>query len=165
MNNITSIMEPNLIYIVLGIGAFAILEFILILILFAGLGKNKKRYNKMMKGENNKSLEEVISSSLDKINRAEASASGLAERFEKLEVGIKSCVQKVGVIRYKAFEDVGSDLSFSVALLDGNNDGVIITGIYGRMESTTYAKPVDKGISRYELSEEEAKALEQAMNK
>ena len=49
-------MEPNLIYIVLGIGAFAILEFILILILFAGLGKNKKRYNKMMRGENKKLL-------------------------------------------------------------------------------------------------------------
>ena len=68
---------------------------------------------------------------------------------------MKKCVQKVSIIRYKAFEDVGSDLSFSIALLDENNDGIILTGIYGRNESTTYAKPIDKGISRYDLSEEE----------
>ena len=58
-------------------------------------------------------------------------------------------------MRYKAFEDVGSDLSFSVAILDSYNDGIILTGIYSRHDSVTYAKPVDKGISRYELSEEE----------
>ena len=69
------------------------------------------------------------------------------------------------VIRYKAFEDVGSDLSFSVALLDGENNGVILTGIYGRDYSTTYAKPIDKGISRYDLSEEELHVLNAAMNK
>ncbi|MGL5616363.1 MAG: DUF4446 family protein [Sarcina sp.] len=165
MNNIISMVEPNLIYIVLGIAAFAVLEFILILILFGGLSKTKKKYKKMMRGENNKNLEEIIESSLEKINKAEASASTVVDRFEALEGTMKNCVQKVGVIRYKAFEDVGSDLSFSVALLDGNNDGVMITGIYGRMESTTYAKPIDKGISRYELSEEESKALAQAINK
>ncbi|MDU4472647.1 MAG: DUF4446 family protein [Clostridium perfringens] len=60
---------------------------------------------------------------------------------------------------------VGSDLSFSVALLDGENNGVILTGIYGRDYSTTYAKPIDKGISRYDLSEEELHVLNAAMNK
>jgi hypothetical protein len=59
---------------------------------------------------------------------------------------------------------VGSDLSFSIALLDGNQNGVIITSIYGRNESTTYAKPIDKGISRYDLSEEEKKVLGQVIN-
>ena len=49
--------------------------------------------------------------------------------------------------------------------LDGNNDGVILTGIYGRNESTTYAKPIDKGISRYDLSEEENTVLKEAINK
>ena len=78
---------------------------------------------------------------------------------------MKDCVQKVAIMRYKAFEDVGSDLSFSVAILDDNNDGIILTGIYGRNESTTYAKPIDKGISRYDLSEEEICVLNEAINK
>jgi len=49
-------------------------------------------------------------------------------------------------------------------MLDGNNNGIVITSIYGRNESTTYAKPIDKGISRYDLSEEEEKVLHQAVN-
>ena len=74
-------------------------------------------------------------------------------------------MQKVSVVRYKAFEDVGSDLSFSLAMLDENNDGILLTGIFGRNESTTYAKPIEKGISRYDLSEEEEEALNNAINK
>jgi hypothetical protein len=50
-------------------------------------------------------------------------------------------------------------------MLDDKNDGVILTGIYGRQESTTYAKPIDKGISRYDLSEEELYVLNEASNK
>ena len=73
-------------------------------------------------------------------------------------------MQKTSMVRYKAFADVGSDLSFSIALLDGNDNGAILTSIYGRNESTTYAKPIDKGMSRYDLSEEEKKVLEQAIS-
>ncbi|NLZ49550.1 MAG: DUF4446 family protein, partial [Clostridiales bacterium] len=78
---------------------------------------------------------------------------------------LKKCTQKVSILRYKAFDDVGSDLSFSIAMLDGDNNGIIITSIYGRHDSTTYAKPVDKGISRYDLSEEEERVLKEAMSK
>ena len=60
---------------------------------------------------------------------------------------------------------MGSDLSFSVAILDAYNDGIILTGIYSRNDSTAYAKPIDKGISRYDLSEEETYVLNEAINK
>ena len=50
-------------------------------------------------------------------------------------------------------------------LLNEINDGVIVTGIFGRNESTTYAKPIDKGLSRYDLSSEEKEVLQKAMNK
>ncbi|MDZ5017222.1 DUF4446 family protein, partial [Clostridium perfringens] len=78
---------------------------------------------------------------------------------------MKGCVNKIAIMRYKAFPDVGSDLSFSIAILDSHNDGILLTGIYSRQDSTTYAKPVDKGISRYELSEEETYVLNEAINK
>ena len=77
---------------------------------------------------------------------------------------MKVCVKKIAIKRYKAFEDVGSDLSFSVAILDSYNDGIILTGIYSRQDSTTYAKPIDKGISIYNLSEEELCVLNEAIN-
>ena len=87
------------------------------------------------------------------------------ELYKSMEKRIAGCFQKMSIIRYRAFEDVGSDLSFSIALLDNNDDGFILTGIYGRNESTTYAKPIDKGLSRYELSEEEKHVLQDAINK
>lgn len=118
-----------------------------------------------MRGANSKNLEELILSQLDNIEKANENALNAINECTKLELKMKECVQKVAIMRYKAFEDVGSDLSFSIAILDDNNDGIMLTGIYGRQESTTYAKPIDKGISRYDLSEEEIIVLNEAVKK
>ena len=73
------------------------------------------------------------------------------------------CIQKVGIVRYSAFKDTGSDLSFAVAMLDENNDGVVFNGIYSREMSNIYAKPVKNGVSEYTLSEEEKEAIRRAI--
>jgi len=72
---------------------------------------------------------------------------------------LENCVQKIGVVRYNAFHNVGSDQSFSVALLDSDDNGVVLSSIYGRDYSTTYAKPVRYGESEYILTEEEEDAI------
>lgn len=71
----------------------------------------------------------------------------------------------MGVVRYQAIANMGADLSYTVALLDEQNDGVVLNGIYGRDGCYTYAKPINAGKSTYNLSEEEIQAIEQAMNK
>ncbi len=136
-------------------GIIVLLLLILVIVLCKSVSTLENKYRKLMRGTSNKNLEEVIVSKLNNIQEAENAAREAAKLCEDLKDEVKGCVQKVGIMRYKAFEDVGSDLSFSVALLDGENNGVILTGIYGRDYSTTYAKPIDKGISRYDLSEEE----------
>ena len=73
------------------------------------------------------------------------------------------CIQKVGIVRYNAFKDTGSDLSFALALLDENNDGVVLNGIYSREMSNIYAKPVKNGKSSYTISEEEQQAINDAI--
>ena len=165
MNNIVGMINQNAAFIIIGIAAVAILELILIIILFTKLSGIKNKFKKMMRGTNNKNLEGMLEEYLQKVEKIELNSTDAVSKFNKLDENLKNCIQKVGVVRYKAFEDVGSDLSFSIALLDEKNDGVMLTGIYGRMESTTYAKPIDKGISRYDLSEEELQALNKAMNK
>ena len=117
-----------------------------------------------MRGVNNKNLEESVISYLDKIDEVKDQNEAIKERYEQINGELKTCVQKTSMVRYKAFDDMGSDLSFSIALIDGNGNGAILTSIYGRNESTTYAKPIDKGISRYELSQEENKVLEEAIS-
>ncbi|MEQ8154861.1 MAG: DUF4446 family protein [Clostridiaceae bacterium] len=164
MNSIINLMNNYIIYIIIAMAIIIALLFIMVIVAFRSLSRVEKRFKKMMRGMNNNNLEEVVLGYLDKVDEANKNSLEAIKLGELLERKFKKSVQKVAVIRYKAFEDVGSDLSFSIALLDDNNDGVVLTGIYGRNESTAYAKPIDKGISRYDLSEEEITALNKAIN-
>ncbi|MGL5647991.1 MAG: DUF4446 family protein [Clostridium sp.] len=165
MNNFISSMQSLLPYIVIGIAILVVILIILIIVLWRGLNRVEKRYKKLMKGVDNKNLEQLIISELSKIDSAKEVADQALKTVVDTRKELLECVQKVAIMRYKAFDDVGSDLSYSIALLDGHNDGVILTGLYGRYDSTCYAKPVDKGISRYELSEEEKCVLDEAIKK
>ncbi|EOC99788.1 hypothetical protein L21TH_2187 [Caldisalinibacter kiritimatiensis] len=86
----------------------------------------------------------------------------IKEYCKDIDSRLKLSVQKVGIIRYNAFDDMGSDLSFSIALLDENLNGVVISTIFGRNESNTYAKPIIEGKSKYNLSVEELQAIDKA---
>jgi hypothetical protein len=149
----------------LGMLVVIILLFIIVIVLFKAVGRVETKYRKLMKGTNNSNLEEMLLERLKNIEEAKETSEEALQECKRLEIKMKDCIQKVAIMRYKAFENVGSDLSFSIAMLDDKNDGVILTGIYGRQESTTYAKPIDKGISRYDLSEEELYVLNEASNK
>lgn len=152
-------------YLMVGMIIIIILLFIMVIVLFKAVGRVENRYKKLMRGTSNNNLEEMLLQRLNSIEDAKETSEKALKECEKLEIKMKDCIQKVAIMRYKAFENVGSDLSFSIAMLDDKNDGVILTGIYGRQESTTYAKPIDKGISRYDLSEEELYVLNEASNK
>ncbi|WPC41911.1 DUF4446 family protein [Clostridium sp. JS66] len=165
MQNIIGIINNFQIYIISALFIIVIILFIMVICAFKSLSRMESRYRKFMRGVDNKNLEELVTGYLDKIDKVEKNSDDIKELYRTLDSRVKGCVQKVSVVRYRAFEDVGSDLSFSISLLDENNDGVIITGIYGRNESTTYAKPVDRGISRYDLSEEEKQVLQNCLNK
>ena len=165
MENLINIINENIAFIIIGLLVIILLLFIIVISLMRSTSKLEKRYRRLTRGINNKNLEEIINSKLDEVDRAMAKSEEAINECKVIREEIKGCVNKVAIMRYKAFPDVGSDLSFSIAILDSYNDGVLITGIYSRHDSTTYAKPVDKGISRYELSEEEAYVLNEAINK
>jgi len=94
----------------------------------------------------------------DTVDRVEK----LAVAQKHLEGRVGGCLQRVGIVRFRAFEDTGSDLSFSIALLDSRNNGVVLTSLYGRSESLIFAKPVMGGESPYSLSREEKEAISRA---
>ena len=163
MEDVLKIINENSPFIIVGLLIIMLLLFIIVIYLIRSINKLEKKYRRMMRGVNNKNLEELISSKLDEI--AMEFSNEALNKCDVIREEMKGCVNKIAIMRYKAFPDVGSDLSFSIAILDSYNDGVLITGIYSRQDSTTYAKPVDKGISRYELSEEESYVLNEAINK
>lgn len=89
----------------------------------------------------------------------------LTRRVEALEKEKSSYLQKVGFHRFNPFNEIGGDQSFSLGILDGENDGIIITGLHTREKTRVYAKPVKAGKSTYELSAEEEKAVKVAVKK
>ncbi len=127
--------------------------------------KLNNRYKKFMsKLGNSKNLEEDLENFMYKVDRVEKQNAEITNFCKNLDEDISKCIQKVGIVRYSAFKDTGSDLSFAVALLDEKNNGIVFNGIYSREMSNIYAKPVEKGNSKYTLSNEEVEAIEKAVN-
>jgi hypothetical protein len=100
------------------------------------------------------------------LKEALAQLKDLRENFEKIVQELKKLkkenkfsLQKIGIVRFNPFKEVGGDQSFSIAILDGNDSGIVITSLYTRQENRIYGKPVKAGRSEYPLSEEEEKAI------
>lgn len=89
--------------------------------------------------------------------------AGLAAEVAGLQDAVGHSVQRVGLIRFDAFEDMGGQLSFAAALLDARGDGIVLSSINGRSETRMYAKPVEAGASRHNLSAEEDEAIRRAL--
>lgn len=115
-----------------------------------------------MGGKNYKSLEEMLTKHNHQVGKILESVEDTLERQKRVDQKLDLCVHKVGVVRYNAFNDMGSDLSYSIALLDGNDNGVIISGIHGRDFCNTYAKPIVNGKSTYKLTAEEVLAMDRS---
>ena len=109
-------------------------------------------------------LEMKIRDYYETSKRIEEKYSKLLDMVTDMDKTDKTKIQKVGLIRYNPFDEMGGNLCFALALLDGHDNGVVLNGIHSRTGSFTYAKPIEMGVSTYMLSEEEIKAVEMAKN-
>ena len=89
----------------------------------------------------------------------------ISKELANLKKESKFSIQKIALVRFNPFSEVGGDQSFSIALLDANNDGLVITSLYTRGGNRVYGKPIKNGQSKYQLSEEENRAIEKAILK
>ena len=137
---------------------------ILFVVLFVRLSNIKKSYDKFMKklGKGN-NIEEMLKNHLDKIEFVQRQNQEILDYCRKIDKDFTKTISKVGIYRYSAFRDTGSDLSFTLALLNKNNDGVVLNGIYSREMSNIYAKPIKNAESTYTLSNEEKEAIKRAI--
>jgi hypothetical protein len=122
-----------------------------------------EKYKRFMRGSTGKNFENMLLDHIKDIEDAVERVNIINGDLINVKNQMDKCIQKCNIIRYNAFSDTGSDLSFSIAMLDNFNDGFIITGIYGRNESITYAKPITKGTSGYPLSVEEEMVLNRSL--
>ena len=151
---------------------FMLVLFIIVIVLAVlyitsviNLKKLRTSYSKFMnKLGNGNNLEEMLQNYIKKVETVEARNEEIISYCKIIDDNIKRCSQKIGIVRYNAFKDVGSDLSFDLAILDDYNNGVVLNGIYARDSSNIYAKPIENGTSKYILSEEEKEAVNRAIN-
>lgn len=162
MENLVQILKTDEFLVSLFIvNIILIIGFIVNSIKFSKL--NKRYQSFMRKLGNGKNIEQDLENYMSKVNEVEEKNIEISNYIKSLDEDLTKCIQKIGIVRYSAFKDTGSDLSFALALLDENNTGVVLNGIYSREMSNIYAKPVKKGKSSYTLSEEEEEAIKKAM--
>lgn len=164
-------MESNLLELI-GIDPayLFIFLFVLIVILFIlnvsinmKYNRLKRSYTSFMRGKDGKTLERSILDKFDEFDEVSKVVRKNSADIKTLFQEMKGNYQKAGIVKYDAFNEMGGNLSFSLALLDGNNSGWVINSMHTRDGCYTYVKEIVRGESYIELAEEEVQALEQAM--
>lgn len=163
MENILELLKTDNFLIVLSV--IVILLIIGLVVVIIKFNKISRKYTEFMKKlGNGKNLEEDLENYMYRVERVEKQNAEILNYIKNVDNDLSKCIQKIGIVRYNAFQDTGSDLSFALALLDEKNNGVVLNGIYSREMSNIYAKPVENGKSKYTISEEEGLAIEKAIN-
>ncbi|WP_422446279.1 DUF4446 family protein [Thermoanaerobacterium sp. DL9XJH110] len=159
---LSNFLTTHLDKVLLGLTALSLFTLIVFISVNIKLASISRRYNELMTGMDGKNLEALLINHLSMVRDMRAEVDELKEQVRLLEQESRLAVKKIYYKRFNAFPDVGSDLSFSVALLNEDNTGVLITSIYGRDENRVYLKPVVGGNSSYALTPEEREILNSA---
>lgn len=163
MEQLRELVAIFYIEIIIGLMATFFVLFLLYLIAEIRISKIKEKYNKLVRGIEGVNIEKLLIKNGEDIEKINININNVENEINNLEIKLSSAVQKVGFIRYNAFADMGSQLSFSIALLDNNLNGFVLTSIYGRDHTASYAKPMKDGKSIYPLSVEEMQAVDRAI--
>jgi len=154
-------MEQYVDGILAGLIGLTLLLGVMVVVLMVRVSRMNKRYRKIVGNSNHESVDDLLMLLQEQSEGLMRASQQQADTIEGIRNTMKKMKAYVAVSRYNAFSQQGSDLSFSVAILDEEKDGVVITGIHSREESYIYAKPVEKGSSSYALSPEEKQVIAQ----
>lgn len=151
-------------YIIIGLCGVLLILFILVIINIVQMKKLKKNYRIFMSGKDAKTLEDTLIQRLDQVDSLLESNEENDSNIKVLSKNMQRTYQKMGLIKYDAFHEMGGKLSFSLAMLDMRNNGFIINAMHTREGCYTYIKEIIDGNSVIVLSEEEQEALKRAMD-
>ena len=156
-------------YVKAGIVALILILFLVLLIMQIRLmGKFKKlyrTYDRFMRGKDMDSMEETVRAQFERIEALEKSNEEKDRQIESIFENLQHVYQKTGLVKYDAFREMSGKLSYAVALLDKEDNGILVNSMYSREGCYSYVKTISGGKCSIEMSEEEQKALKIAVNK
>ena len=142
-------------------GLLTLLLFVNIWLLYSVL-KTEKRLKILFQGRKAQDLEGVLAQQIKRQIKSEKEIKELFKSSRNLWKMSTRSIQKVGVVRFNPFNDIGSDQSFVIALLDSFDNGLVISSLFTREGTRIYSKPIEKSQSKYPLSDEEKEAIKRA---
>ncbi len=151
-------------YLLIGLLSISVIFLILIIITFVQISKFKKKYKKFMLGKDGANLEKDIMTLYEDNKFMKLSIDRNRDDIKTLYKKHEKSFQKIGLVKYDAFTEMGGKLSFALALLDENNSGFIINSVHSSEGCYSYTKRVKDGDSQLALSNEEKVAVERAVN-
>ena len=147
----------------LGAAALSVLLLLLVLLLALRLRRLSRRHAEAFADSDAGRVVDLLGEHQALLQQVRGDLAAVETRTGELRELLRGTVSRVGLVRYDAFDDMGGALSFTAALLDERNDGLVISAINGRTETRCYAKPVTAGASEHNLSEEEETAIDAAI--
>lgn len=154
----------DLTYLFIASYALIVILLIIVIIQTVKLSKISKRYKKFMSGKNAKSLEKDIEGIYEDNKFIKASTEKNRKDIQSLYRKFESAFQKVGIVKYDAYNQMGGQLSFSLALLDENDNGFVLNSVHSTEGCYSYTKEIKNGLCEISLGDEEKKALDIAMD-
>ncbi|MDD5993684.1 MAG: DUF4446 family protein [Clostridiales bacterium] len=149
--------------VILAMIAVFIVLLILLIVAFVKIGKMKKKYVAFMEGKDGKSLEETFHKKFENMDSINEELKKIQNHLELVDENLLQTYQKVSIVKYDAFKEIGGTLSFVLVMLTKDNDGFILNSMHSNSEGCyTYIKEVKSGEVFVALSEEERQALEEA---
>lgn len=124
----------------------------------------EQRYNRFLRGKDVENMEEIILKRFSEINMLKKSTKTVAESLSGIDEMGQASFQKMGIVKYDAFDEIGGNLSFAVAILSKKNNGFVLNSVHGKEGCYTYLKEIVNGESYIALGAEEQQALDKAKN-
>ncbi|MBO6178260.1 MAG: DUF4446 family protein [Selenomonadaceae bacterium] len=144
---------------------WGVIVFLLMLMiyLFVSLSSIKSRQQNMMRGATAASLEDIITKNVEDIARIKENITQIENDIAEINARLQKAFAKFGTMRFSAFDNVGGDQSFALAILDADDNGIVMSSLKGRDGATVYLKTVENGNADIPLMKEEITVLKDAM--
>lgn len=153
-------IDPAIILIALFV--LIIILFVLIFYLMANIRKRNREISRLLSGTTAGDLEDVILKRFADIDAVKNNSKRLTKEHKEIQQALTICINKIGLVKYDAFEGMGGNLSFALAFMDSKNNGVVLNCMHSREGCFAYAKEIIGGESYVALSDEEKEAITRA---
>lgn len=149
-------------FMIAGLGVVCVALIVWNILLSRQVKTLRASWGSLSEGVDGANLERLLQDQLKQSVQLETNIEEMLRRLDKVEDRLRASKRYVGVVRYNAFEDVGGEQSFALAVYDDDGNGAVITSQVGRMDCRVYGKPLFNGKSDLNLTVEEQRAIEQA---